>query len=74
MNKSTDVTSRHKMVVERESRLPQRLSEATGARRARWLACLTVCALFALSWSLVIALIFLVITAIEYLYDSLKAH
>jgi hypothetical protein len=69
---SRGATTGHGPVAEQDVTSPQKLSESSAAKRARWLIWLTVCALFALSWCVFLAFILLMIAAIQWLHRALS--
>jgi hypothetical protein len=70
----TRSTARPKAVLDQQDSPLRKLSGSKAARRGRWLVCFTVCALFALSWSMFIALILLAVAGIQQGYRWLLAH
>ncbi len=48
--------------------------ETTGAKRTHWVICLTMCAMLAFSWVVLLALLFLVIAGIKWVHRALLAN
>ena len=71
---SADATTSRTTVAERTDMSLRERIETTGAKRTHWVICLTMCAMLAFSWVVLLALLFLVIAGIKWVHRALLAN